>query len=156
MKKNIKVIAFALFWYAFFIAILFLLPSCENEQNVRSDINRLRATRKELQFEVFNLEQERNTLRSIVDEFGVFHGNVGIFVLEIKQSTFTINIGEHIKNKMNAIEISIPVDYDFYTQYNEGDIITSEGKMGSFLIDGDFSNLNIKVKKKYSILRGID
>jgi hypothetical protein len=130
--------------------------SCKNEEELRSDLKNLRNEKREVQKQISEMEENLNHLHNTYNDLGVLMGDVGIFVLEIKQSTLTFDIGEHLKNSMNSIEISIPVDADFYTQYNEGDLITSQGKMGSFLIDGDFSKLNIKVKRKYSIVRGID
>lgn len=71
-----------------------------------------------------------------------------LVTLQIKQSTFTLDIGEHIKNKMNAVEMTIAVDKRFYDSVKVGQDISNSFKTGSLLFNGDFSKLKVKVVKK--------
>lgn len=71
-----------------------------------------------------------------------------LVTLKIKQSTFTLDIGEHIKNKMNAVEITIAVDKRFYNSVKVGQDISKSFKTGSLLFNGDFSKLKVTVVKK--------
>jgi hypothetical protein len=68
-----------------------------------------------------------------------------IVKLEIKQSTFTLDIFEHIKNQVNAIEMEIPVDKRFYDSVRIGQEINRGFKYGSLIFNGDFSTLKVKV-----------
>ena len=49
---------------------------------------------------------------------------------------------------MNSIKIPIPVSKEFYFSCKEGDKLDSVFKKGSFLINGDFSKLNVLIKSK--------
>lgn len=71
-----------------------------------------------------------------------------LVTLKIKQSTFTLDIGEHIKNKMNAVEMTIAVDKRFYDSVQVGQEISNSFKKGSLLFNGDFSKLKVTVVKK--------
>lgn len=71
-----------------------------------------------------------------------------LVTLQIKQSTFTLDIGEHIKNKMNAMNMTIAVDKRFYKSVKVGQEISKSFKTGSLLFNGDFSNLKVTVIKK--------
>jgi hypothetical protein len=71
-----------------------------------------------------------------------------IVKFRIKQSTFTLDIGEHIKNGMNAIELELPVSKSFYDRVSVGTEISKSFKMGSLLFNGDFSNLHMTVTGK--------
>ena len=67
---------------------------------------------------------------------------------EIKQGTFTLDLWEHVKNKVNAMTISIPVDKRYYDSVSVGTTIKNDTKIGSLLVDGDWSKLKVKVIKK--------
>lgn len=71
-----------------------------------------------------------------------------VVTFKIKQSTFSLGIGEHIKNEVNKQFLQIPVDCDFYNTLNVGQELHNEFKIGSFIFDGDFSRLKITVHDK--------
>jgi DNA polymerase III delta prime subunit len=156
------------------ILVIFLI-SCGNEEKqierIDSRINKRRA-------ELANIEEEirvANNLKKIgLDgELMVLRGDIQIaqtalenlkqlqvlehdrigdaiymLQLEIKQSTFTLDIGEHIKNSANAIKLWIPTSKEFYNSISIGSEISDSFKFGSFIFDGDFSNLHVKVIDK--------
>lgn len=66
----------------------------------------------------------------------------------IKQSHFTLDVGEHIKDAMNKITIEIPVDKDYYDSVSVGDVINNEFRVGSLIMRGSFGNWKITVDKK--------
>ena len=72
-----------------------------------------------------------------------------VVVFEIRQSTVTLDFGEHVKNKMNAAHLVVAVDKLYYDNVNVGDQMLSEMKMGSLIMDGDVSNIKCKVVGKY-------
>lgn len=71
-----------------------------------------------------------------------------IVTFEIKQSTFTLDVFEHIKNKINAIEFTIATDKQTYDVLHVGQEVSKSFKFGSLFFNGDFSNLKITVKRK--------
>lgn len=71
-----------------------------------------------------------------------------LVTLDIRQSTFTLSPGEWIKNRVNAMEMTIPVDKRFYDKVKPGQELSKNFKWGSFWIDGDFSKLKVTVKSK--------
>ena len=92
----------------------------------------------DLQQRVVDLEMTRNAYSS--------GKNIKYIVkFKIKQGTFTLDIFEHVKNNMNAIEIEIPVDKGFYDKLKINQDITNSFKWGSLIFNGDFSNLHMKV-----------
>lgn len=79
-------------------------------------------------------------------------GPIYVLVIEAHQVTATLDIGEHIKNKINNIELRIPVDKRFYNCINVGESLTENNfKMGSLIFNGDASVLNFTVKEKLII-----
>lgn len=75
--------------------------------------------------------------------------DIYVVVFEIRQSTVTLDVGEHVKNKMNAAHLVVAVDKRYYDNVNVGDQMLSEMKMGSLIMDGDVSNIKCKVVGKY-------
>ena len=79
---------------------------------------------------------------------------VYIITVRVHQTTYTLSISEHIKNKMNDIVFDIPVDKAYYDKCSVGQKITDPGlKWGSLLRDGDFSKLKIKIEGKKTLKR---
>lgn len=71
-----------------------------------------------------------------------------LVTLQLKQSTFTLDIGEHIKNKMNASTMTIAVDKRFYDKVRVGQELSNTFKSGSLLFNGDFSRMKVTVTNK--------
>lgn len=76
-----------------------------------------------------------------------------IVVFGIRQSTFTLDIFEHMKNSINEQEFAIPVDCGFYNTLRVDDELHSKFKWGSFVFDGDLSKLKVTVKSKRKVSR---
>ena len=84
------------------------------------------------------------------DKFALSASNT-IYIVKIKihQTTYTLSLTEHIKNKFNDVEFEIPVDKAYYDNCSIGQSVTDPGlKIGSLLRDGDFSKLKIKITGK--------
>lgn len=71
-----------------------------------------------------------------------------IVTFEIKQKHYSLDIGQHLKDNINAITIQIPVDKDYYNQINIGDTIADDFRMGSLVMSGSFGSWNITVQNK--------
>ena len=77
--------------------------------------------------------------------------NYYVLRLKIKQSTFTLDISEHFKNAMNAIEMSIPVEKSYWENQRPGNKLSDQWKPGSLLFNGDFSKLVVTVADKKTV-----
>ena len=141
-----------------FFVVSFMFAGCYTE-NHRDN---LKNACKQLQTEYNSLVSKRNrlieqitSLTTSVDELQSKHNALSkgrqpryIVKFEIKQGTFTLDPFEHIKNSMNAIEVEIPVDKDYYNRLSVGQDLTDAFKFGSLVMDGDFSSLHMRVKSK--------
>jgi len=109
--------------------------------NLQNQIDLKSQTVYNLRQQVADLTKEKSALQSGMEP-------KYIVKFKIKQGTFTLDIFEHIKNEMNAIEIEVPVHKDFYNRLSIGQDITDSFKWGSLVMDGDFSSLHMKVVGK--------
>lgn len=103
------------------------------------------------------LENQHKTLVDKInkDNFAL-NASKNIYIVKIKihQTTYTLSVTEHIKNKFNDVEFEIPVDKDYYDKCSIGQSVTDTGlKIGSLLRDGDFSKLKVKITGKRTIRR---
>jgi hypothetical protein len=71
-----------------------------------------------------------------------------ILKLELKQSHFSLNINQHIKDSMNKVQFEIPVDKQYYDSVKVGDEILDKFRNGSFYIDSSIGNWKITVIRK--------
>lgn len=94
---------------------------------------------------------EDSIVDSIAAEYFRLEPPFYLLTLQIRQSTFTLDIGEHIKNKANEVELTLAVDKRFYDSVEVGQEISDEWKLGSMLFDGDFSKLKIRVARKQRV-----
>lgn len=135
-----------------------VLSSCESQQDVQNDIERLKNERATIQQEVqnlssskFNRQKEVALLDEKLKELEIYNsGRTPHYILKIrlKQSRVSLDIGKHIKDGMNAIEFELPVDKDFYNSVKVGTKITDEFRTGSFILNGSFSSWDMTVKGK--------
>ena len=89
------------------------------------------------------------------DKFALAASNT-IYIVKIKihQTTYTLDLEEHIKNKINDIEFEIPVDKSYYDNCSIGQNVSDPGlKLGSLLVNGDFSKLKVKIIGKRTVKR---
>ena len=108
---------------------------------LRSTCDNLRHSQHYLSTQVRELETEKRALSNGYEPSYVL-------TLEIKQATYTLDIGEHIKNSINAISMQIPVSKKFYNSVSVGTRISDEFKYGSLVFNGDFSELRVTVINK--------
>lgn len=144
--------------FLMFIALVITLTACYTDEdkaklqaeckaltqqkaNLQSTISRMNDNISTLNIQIHDLRLQKNSLET---------GREIKYIVKfrIKQSTFTLDIGEHIKNGMNAIELELPVSKSFYDRVSVGTEISKSFKMGSLLFNGDFSNLHMTVTGK--------
>jgi len=70
--------------------------------------------------------------------------------LDIRNSSFSLSIGKHIRNAMNAFQMEIPVDKDFYDKVHEGEELESHFKAASFFMKGSISSMKVTVVRKWT------
>lgn len=139
-----------------------LLFSCENEKDVQSDIDKLRETRTTLSKEVREYSSQVSSMKQstislnkqITDKSKELlilkEGRQPRYILSLrlKQSRFSLDLGKHAKDAMNAIEFDLPVDKQLYDQVRVGTELVDDFRSGSFIMNGSFSSWKIKVKNK--------
>lgn len=138
------------------IAIIVVLCICvsfvgcvSEEEVLDSNIARLEAKVSELETKISDLETERNALTNEITDIKIENGTAKYVVtFNIRQSHFTLDIGQHLKDGMNSISIQIPVDKEYYDSVEVGDTIADDFRMGSFIFKGSFGTWDITVEDK--------
>ena len=102
-----------------------------------------------LESEIVQLEAERDRLNEEILDTKI-DNNLAKYVItfNIKQTHFTLDIGEHLKDAMNDISIEIPVDKEYYDSVEVGDTIDDSFRVGSFIWKGSFGNWKVTVESK--------
>ena len=102
-----------------------------------------------LESEITQLEAERDRLNEEILSTKIDNGLAKyVITFNIKQTHFTLDIGEHLKDSMNDISIEIPVDKEYYDSVEVGDVIDDSFRMGSFIWKGSFGNWKVTVESK--------
>ena len=127
----------------------------EDQKMLQQECKSLAIEKQQLQNQVSSLRDRVNSLNTQVNDLNLQKSSLQtgreikyIVKFKIKQGTFTLDLFEHAKNEMNAIEIEIPVSKDYYNRLSVGQDITDAFKMGSLIVDGDFSTLHMNVVGK--------
>lgn len=127
--------------------VLLALTGCSynNQEIIRSQEIDI----KELKEEIENLETQKGKLLKDVQDIKV-ERNVAkyIITLKISQSHLTLDLGKHMKDVMNTIEIQLPVDKEFYESVNQGELLDSSFRLGSALLEGSWGNWKVEIIKK--------
>ena len=102
-----------------------------------------------LESEIVQLEAERDRLNEEILDAKI-DNNLAKYVIafNIKQTHFTLDIGEHLKDAMNDISIEIPVDKEYYDSVEVGDTIDDSFRVGSFIWKGSFGNWKVTIESK--------
>ena len=123
--------------------IAITLSGCSKTETVTNeDVEKLEA-------EIAQLEDERDRLNEEILNIKIDNGLAKyVITFNIKQTHFTLDIGEHLKDAMNDISIEIPVDKEYYDSVEVGDIIDDSFRVGSFIWKGSFGNWKVTVESK--------
>ncbi len=70
--------------------------------------------------------------------------------LEFVQSSFTLNIGQHIRDSANSFTITMPTTKEFYDSVKIGDVIGDKFKAASFVLTGHIGKRKVVVKNKFT------
>ena len=134
MKKHVVVLI---------AMIAIILSGCSKTETVsneeitklESEIAQLEAERDRLNEEILNTKTDNGLAKYVI-------------TFNIKQTHFTLDIGEHLKDSMNDISIEIPVNKEYYDSVEVGDTIDDSFRMGSFIWKGSFGNWKVTVESK--------
>ena len=123
--------------------IAITLSGCSKTETVTNeDVAKLEA-------EIAQLEDERDRLNEEILNTKIDNGLAKyVITFNIKQSHFSLDLGEHLKDAMNDISIEIPVDKEYYDSVKVGDVIDDSFRMGSFIWKGSFGNWKVTVESK--------
>lgn len=126
-----------------------LIGCASKEERLNSNIAKLEERVVELESDISSLESERDAIKNDIIDIKIKSGTEKYIVtFNIKQSHFTLDIGQHLKDEMNDISIQIPVDKEYYDSVEVGDVIADDFRMGSFIFKGSFGNWDITVEDK--------
>lgn len=130
MKQKIFIITIL------FICSVFMYPFCVTAE---TNLNQQRVQRATTQKVIVKNSKPQPTNTNVMY----------VVKFKIHQTTYTLDLGEYIKNKMNDIEFEIPVDKAYYDKCKVGDLINDPKlKIGSLIMNGDFSALKIYISGK--------
>ena len=134
MKKHVVVLI---------AMIAIILSGCSKTETVpNEEITKLES-------EITQLEAERDRLNEEILNTKIDNGLAKyVITFNIKQTHFTLDIGEHLKDSMNDISIEIPVDKEYYDHVEVGDVIDDSFRMGSFIWKGSFGNWKVTIESK--------
>ena len=119
MKKHVVVLI---------AMIAIILSGCSKTETVSNE------EITKLESEIAQLEAERDRLNEEILNTKIDNGLAKyVITFNIKQTHFTLDIGEHLKDAMNDISIEIPVDKEYYDSVEVGDTIDDSFRVGSFI-----------------------
>lgn len=99
---------------------------------------------------IVKIQTVRDTIRPTVDDmFGKYQKEICSVTLKIKKVSYSLDLTEQAKNEMNAEEIQIPVDRDFYEKVHAGTNLSDGGiRMGSLAFGGNISSWSMEIVGK--------
>lgn len=125
------------------------MTGCSKEKELSVNIVKLEKMVSELEDDVHNLEAQKRMFENEIRDIKIQSNTAKYIVtLNIKQSHFTLDLGQHMKDEMNDISIQIPVDKEYFDSINVGDTIADDFRMGSLIFKGSFGNWKVTVQAK--------
>lgn len=136
MKRIVSIILLA-------VLVIFALSVCaQDEAFLEERCEQLRA-------EIAALKEEKASINSEISKAKEENGTaVYVVTFRIKQSHFTLDIGEHIKDSMNEITFEVAVDKEYYDSVSVGETINNDFRVGSLIMHGSFGNWKVTVDNK--------
>lgn len=139
-----------------FLVIIAVLCSCcvlggctPKEDKLNSDIIKLETRVVDLKSEIEDLKTEKDALTNEITDVKIENGTAKYIVtFNIKQSHFTLDISQHLKDSLNDISIQIPVDKEYYDSVEVGDVVADDFRVGSLIFKGSFGNWDVRIEDK--------
>lgn len=135
---------------AIIFCICFSFVGCASEEQVlNSNIVELETRVSELESEISQLEAERDTLTNEITDIKIENSTAKyVITFNIRQQHYSLDVTDYLKDSMNDISISIPVDKEYYDSVEVGDTIADDFRVGSAIFKGSFGSWNITVEDK--------
>lgn len=109
---------------------------------LKEDEAELVKQRAVLQQEISGLEARRLELEAATGKARY------MLKLRLKQSHFSLDLDDHLKDAMNTAEFWIAVDQEMYDSVSPGSEILDKFRVGSLIMNGSFGSWHIKVLEK--------
>lgn len=139
------------------ILICLAVMSCEHDYS-RAEVNALNAEAAAVTNRLNNtksmLDAKYAELKGLQAKASVLEKKLEgkiphyVLMLELKQSHFTLGIGKHLKDEMNAVTFPIEVSESYYEKCYIGKSIMNEFRGGSMVFSGSFGDWGVKVVDK--------
>lgn len=134
------------------LSVLSFTACTPNEKKLDSEIAEKQEQLADLKGEYTALKSEYDVLSSLVNKAKLDtvpeENKRYILTLKLKQSHVSLNVKDHLKDSMNAVEFDIAVDKQYYDSYDKGDEVLSEFRAGSFVTSGKAGSWKITVANK--------
>jgi len=137
----------------FLISFLFIscMPKDEAlEEKIRvleTEINVLNQERQRVSNEINEIKKKEI---QIAEDKGLVYY---IVTFEARQTHFSLDISEHLKDAANAYTFQVPVDKTFYDSVSIGQEYTREFRAGSMLLKGTLGSNKITIVGKEKVLK---
>lgn len=129
--------------------LLFSVVGCGERERLGAEIEELRTEKIELQTEIADLHRDKSALEETVSDIRIEHDLVRYIVtLHIGQVHTFWDYTNNIKDSMNAIEIQIPVDKEFFDSVEIGTVINDDLRIGSLIMSGSVGSWDIRISDK--------
>jgi hypothetical protein len=114
-----------------------------------------------LETEINVLNQEKQRVSNEINELNKKEIQIAedkglvyyIITFEARQTHFSLDISEHLKDAANAYTFQIPVDKTFYDSVSIGQEYTREFRAGSMLLKGTLGSNKITIVGKEKVLK---
>ena len=122
----------------------------EDDKKYIAKIEELKNKQYEVENQIYTKQSELIEVEKKIEENKKIANGSAKYIMKINiaQSHFTLDLGEHLKDSMNDIDLYIEVSEEYYNKYNVGDTIADDFRIGSLIFKGSFGNWKIKVTEK--------
>lgn len=135
------------------ISLCLVAIGCLNTEQERNEYNVIHAQKVQ---EISEQERVRGELQSLRDEVANIQVEKAIKLgtekyiveIEVKQEHYNLDLGDMMKNELNKTSFSLPTSKEFYDSVKEGDILSNDFRMGSFIMNGSAGAWVITVVSK--------
>jgi len=129
--------------------ILLFMSGCSEEERLGAEIEELRTEKIELQTDIANLQRDQSVLMEAISDIRIEHDLARYIVtIHIGQAHTFWDYANNIKDSMNAIEIQIPVDKEFFDSVEIGTVINDDLRIGSLIMSGSVGSWDIRISDK--------
>jgi len=131
------------------LLIVIIISGCSKSEMNDAEIIKQELRIKELDSVITELENTKAELESIIPVIKEEKGVAKYIVkINIKQSHFTLDLNEMLKDELNDITIEIPVDKEFYDSVEIGTVLDDTFRLGSLLLKGSIGSCDVTITEK--------